>query len=67
MKRKIVKKSRKGGARPNAGRKKIVDNQKKIAVSIYVKKSDIDIMGGMDELKKQLHGYIEFVVPTQVS
>lgn len=47
-------KSTRGGARANAGRKKLPKELKKVAIWLYVLKSRIDAAGGEDAFKQKL-------------
>lgn len=51
------KKQTRGGARPRAGRKPIDD--KKVAVTVYIRESRIDALGGMEAVKQLAINAIE--------
>ena len=48
----MKKKNKRGGERPRAGRKSIED--KKIPITIYVRQSFIDGLGGSDALRNKI-------------
>lgn len=51
------KKSNRGGARPNAGRKPT--NNRKLQISLYLEKSKINQLGGIESVKKSLNAFID--------
>lgn len=52
-----MKKDKRGGKRPGAGRKPSTD--KKIKVDLYIRQSKIDSVGGIKDLKEELYVYLE--------
>jgi hypothetical protein len=48
-----MKKETRGGARANSGRKPITD--KKMQLSIYLRKSKIDLNGGSEAIKEKIY------------
>jgi hypothetical protein len=51
-----MKKETRGGKRSNSGRKPVKD--KKTQLSVYIRQSTIDLNGGAEEIKKQIHNLI---------
>lgn len=51
------KKSTRGGVRPNAGRKPT--GNRKLQISLYLEKSKINQLGGIETIKKSLNAFID--------
>lgn len=54
-------KSKRGGVRPNAGAKKMPENQTREPLTLYITRSVIKRMGGKDALRKQLYAMLHAV------
>lgn len=55
----MKKQTLRGGARKNAGRKSIPDDQKKKQLCIFVEQNKIDTLGGEDKVKDLLYETID--------
>ena len=53
-------KTKKTGFRANSGRKKLDDKKKQ--VSLYIRESKINKLGGEDQLKEKIINYIDSII-----
>lgn len=55
----MKKKDKRGGARIGTGPKKLPEGEKKIQIILYGRKNDVDLLGGLQNVKELLKSEFE--------